>query len=251
VLILALIGAPLTLWATRNRWKTRLTHLAIIGVAGAAVISPWTIRNFVQFEEPVYLSTGLDVTMAVTNCDQAYHGQFRAFWYMPCVQFDNPPSGDLSQQAVVYRHRALDYMGDHKGELPALFAARVGRMWGFYRPLQQNHLDVIEGHEIWVSRLALGWFYVLLPAAGVGIVLLRKRRIPIAPMLAPVIVVTISAVITFGNTRYRAAAEITLAVAAAVAFVALGEWWVRRRDGGAPPEPVPPADDEPVLASIG
>ena len=96
-------------------------------MAGALVLAPWVGRNLATFDKPVYLSTGLDVTMAVTNCDETYDGYFKAFWYMPCILREPPPKGDLSVQAEFYRHQALDYMKSHKGRLPEIFALRVGR----------------------------------------------------------------------------------------------------------------------------
>ncbi|MCU1484939.1 MAG: hypothetical protein JWN67_1685 [Actinomycetia bacterium] len=250
VLLVAIIGLPLTLLARSEPWRRRVAHLALLGAAGALVIAPWSIRNLTTFDKAVPLSTGLDVTMAVTNCDETYHCYFKAFWYMPCILRETPPKGDLSVQAAFYRKQALDYMSDHKGELPGIFVARVGRTWGFYRPIQQTRLDIIEGHEIWVSRVALAWYYLLAPSAIVGFVLLRRRKVPIYPLIAPMVVVTNSAILTFGNTRYRAAAEISLVIGASVAIVALAEHLAARRRP--PEEPAPVEDDgEAVLADVG
>jgi 4-amino-4-deoxy-L-arabinose transferase-like glycosyltransferase len=251
ILIVAIMGFPLTLLARSEPWRRRVAHLLLIGVAGSLVLAPWVGRNLATFDKPVYLSTGLDVTMAVTNCDETYDGYFKAFWYMPCILETDPPKGDLSVQAEYYRHQAIDYMKDHKGRLPEIFALRVGRTWGLYRPIQQTKLDIIEGHEIWVSRVGLVTYYLLAPAALVGLYLLRRRKVTIIPLLAPMIVVTTSAIMTFGNTRYRAAAEISLVIAASVAFVALADR-LRARPAVAPePEPVADDDGDAVLADVG
>jgi 4-amino-4-deoxy-L-arabinose transferase-like glycosyltransferase len=248
-LILALLGVSVVILAKGEPWKRRLGHFVLVGAAGVLVISPWVVRNLVTFDEPVYLSTGLDITMAVTNCDETYHGYYRAFWYMPCAVRHTPPKGDLSVQAVYWRHLALDYMSDHKSELPGVIAARVGRMWGLYRPFQQVKLNILEGHRTWISWTGLGFFYVLTPSAIAGLVLLRRRRVPILPLLAPVMTVTFSAIITFGNTRYRAAAEITLAVCAAVAFVALHDRL--RPPSGEPTGLAPPPEEDRALVDAG
>jgi 4-amino-4-deoxy-L-arabinose transferase-like glycosyltransferase len=248
-MILALLGISVVILAKGEPWKRRIGHFVLVGAAGVLVISPWVVRNLVTFDEPVYLSTGLDITMAVTNCDQTYHGEYRAFWYMPCATDHTPPKGDLSVQAVYWRHLAFDYMKAHKSELPGIVAARVGRMWGLYRPAQQVRLNILEGHRTWISWMGLGFFYVLTPSAIAGLVLLRRRKVPIIPFLAPVFTVTFSAIITFGNTRYRAAAEITLAVCAAVAFVAL---WDRLRSGPVEPvEAAPPPEEDRALVDAG
>jgi 4-amino-4-deoxy-L-arabinose transferase-like glycosyltransferase len=248
-LTVALFGIAVVLLAKGQPWRRRAIDFTLVGATALLVLSPWVIRNMVVFDEPVYLSTGLDVTLAVTNCDETYHGEYRAFWYMECATRHTPPKGDLSVQAVYWRHLALDYVKDHKSEVPGIVAARVGRMWGLYRPFQQVRLNILEGHRTWISWTGLGFFYVLTPSAIAGLVLLRRRRIPIIPFLAPVFTVTFSAIITFGNTRYRAAAEITLAVCAAVAFVALWERW---RPPVEPDEaPAPPPEEDRALVDAG
>ena len=244
-LILALLGVSVVILAKQEPWPRRIRDFALVGFTGLAVISPWVIRNFVQFEEPVFLSTGLDITMAVTNCDETYNGRYRAFWFMECATRHTPPEGDLSEQAVFWRELATDYMREHRDEVPGIMAMRVGRMWGLYRPFQQVDLNRLEGHKTWISWTALGWFYVLVPAAVAGLVVLRRRRVPILPFVAPVLSVTLAAILTFGNTRYRAAAEITLVTGAAVAFVAA--WDARRRRGDAPPAAPPPEEDRTLV----
>ena len=55
----------------------------------------------------------------------------------------------------------------------------------------------------------------MIPAIG-GIVVLRRRHIPISPLIALVVIVTLAAMTTFGVTRYRAPAEPAIVIAAAV-----------------------------------
>ena len=66
-------------------------------------------------------------------------------------------------------------------------------------------------------------FYPTLVAAIAGAVVLARRRVyrVLWVLLVPVVTVTIGAALTYGQTRFRAAAEPTLAVLAAVAIVAL------------------------------
>jgi hypothetical protein len=48
-------------------------------------------------------------------------------------------------------------------------------------------------------------------------VVLWRRRIPLSPVLAAPVVVTIIAAVTYPSTRYRVSADVTLVVLAAVA----------------------------------
>ena len=48
---------------------------------------------------------------------------------------------------------------------------------------------------------------------------------PISPLVGLMALVTIAAMITFGNTRYRAQAEVAIVTAAVVGFDALSRRW--------------------------
>ena len=70
--------------------------------------------------------------------------------------------------------------------------------------------------------------------------MLRRRRIPVFPLLGPPIVVWIAVTITFATTRYRASAEGALCLLAAVGVDALIGLYERLRDD---PEDAPPVDE--------
>src|SRR5207244_7968112 len=87
---------------------------------------------------------------------------------------------------------------------------------------------------------------LLVPFALLGLVVLRRRRRPgLLPILAPVAMVTITAMTTYGEIRFRAAAEASIVIAAAVAV----EAWMRRRSAPAPLVSGPVQIDEPVGVS--
>ena len=71
------------------------------------------------------------------------------------------------------------------------------------------------------------------PNLGVvpGFVVLVRRRIPVSTLLAMPVVITVTAAMTFGITRYRVPVDAMLVVAAAVAI----DWVIGRR--------WPPPDD--------
>ncbi|MGH7358956.1 MAG: hypothetical protein ACREJR_09090, partial [Candidatus Rokuibacteriota bacterium] len=92
--------------------------------------------------------------------------------------------------------------------------------------LQKNHLDVKEGRELWAARLGMIQFYVLVPfAVWGGIVVWRRKKVPLFPLLALPIIATFAALVAFGNTRYRIPAEIAIVVLAAAGFDELWNRW--------------------------
>ena len=77
-------------------------------------------------------------------------------------------------------------------------------------------------------------FWVLVPFAAVGAVLLRRRRVPITPLVSQFVVVAVTAAAIYGLVRFRVPAEVSLVVLAAVAF---------RPVAGRSPEPAEAPDD--------
>src|SRR5690606_20490776 len=113
---------------------------------------------------------------------------------------------------------AIEYLREHADRLPVVMAFRVGRMWDLYKPAQNNRLNYqVEGRGRTASTWGLGAYYVLLVPAIAGAVVLWRRRLPVSPLLSVVAMVTITAALTFGVTRYRAPADAVLVVLAAVA----------------------------------
>jgi 4-amino-4-deoxy-L-arabinose transferase-like glycosyltransferase len=246
ILLGPLVGIPLALGASRLAWRQRVGRLAVMGAVTVLVISPWVARNFATFDNRVYLSNGNDETLLVSNCDSTYHGELMGYWNMRCI-VDHENDVVSSDQSVVfahYRKLALDYMRDHKRQLPKVVAVRLGRGWNLYRPFQMVHLDVLEGRELMVNRLGLFTFWILLPLAAGGVVVLRRRRIPTYPLLALAVTVSVGMAMTFGNTRYRASAEVALALLAAAFVDAV---LPRRHDETTDDAPVPaPPERVPV-----
>jgi hypothetical protein len=72
-------------------------------------------------------------------------------------------------------------------------------------------------------------YWVLLPLGIAGAFVLRARAISLVPFLAFVANVVVAAAITYGYTRYRAAAEVPLVLLSAVALDAFARalLWTR------------------------
>lgn len=238
VLFVPLLAVPAALTAPgldrRARW--RLAAAAV--VAAGVVVGPWVVYNNVRFDERTLLSTNDGIALAGSNCDRVYYGGGIGLTSLdpPCIDHPHPP-GDQSVVAKVYRKRAFDYMGDHASRVPVVVAARIGRTWSLFRPLDMLSYNEGEGRERWITGLGLWTYYPLLAAAVAGaVVLARRSRRDLWILLVPVAAVTIGVAVSYGQTRFRAAAEPSLAILAAVALVA---WFAERRDraAGAPQHP--------------
>lgn len=221
LLLAVVLVLPLVLRRGARAWPRRIGLLAVAGAACVAVLAPWALYNVARFDRPAVLGTSLGATLRVANCPSTYAGPFKGWWDYTCIISRPTPPGDASVQDEEYRRQALDFMRERRDEVPGVVAARVGRVWAAYRPLEQLMLDTAETRELPASRVGLAMYYVLVVGAVAGAVVLVRRRVPVLPLLAPLVVVTISAAAFYGTTRFRASAEPSIVLLASVAIVAL------------------------------
>lgn len=243
VLLLGLIGIPLV-FGMRNRAPLERVALWVVSAGTAvALLVPWVAFNLARFEEPVFLSPSPGTVLMSANCDATYEGSLLGYHSLGClppevrVYFGDPSgldpacacaagdwacveaclAGDESVLFSAWADDGLQYIRDHQDRVPIVVAARVGRVWNVYAPAQGVDLDtVIELRGRTPSWLGVAVFWALLPLAVVGLVDLRKRRLPISPLVAMALSATLIAATSMGITRYRVALDVALVIAGAV-----------------------------------
>ncbi len=222
LLIYLPVVAAVVLFRKEFSWRVKLLRYLSIGLVALLVISPWIIRNLYSFEENVYLSDGAGTVLVQANCDSTYYGQNLGYWELKCGE--PPPYGangellDESQRDIVVRERSFDYINENKKRLLTVVApARIGRMWGAYKPVEQLRLDVLADRRSFaISLIGFAQYLLLLPLSLIAILKLWKKRREILLITSAWIpIVTFTAALTFGNTRYRTAAETSLVILAA------------------------------------
>jgi 4-amino-4-deoxy-L-arabinose transferase-like glycosyltransferase len=233
-----IVALPLVIGARSLVTRERVRRGAAILLLAALPVLPWVIFNMVRFNNPVTLSTGGDFTFGNTYCDSTFYGERIGWWDLTRMDDRWQIEGDESDQALHFRREGLEYLADNLGRFPVAVAARVGRMWDVYAPFQKLHWDAFEmgRNPFNVARIALAQFYVLALLAIAGLVMLRRRRTIIYPLIGLAISVTIAAVLTFGGTRYRIPAEIAIVIAGAVPLAALLDRWFPPRGDAADTE---------------
>lgn len=248
---LALLGlfvlVPLALLAAVP-WRRRLILLAVGGLAAAVTVAPWVGYNLSRFQNPTFVSNEAGLTLASADCDATFSGQFEGYWWMQCAA-DAPVTyhGDESVENAAYRTYVYSYLRHHESRLVPVTAAKIGRAFGFFHPIQQIRFDsqIETRPHVW-ALTGLVVYYILLFLSIVGSVILRRRRIPIFPMWAIGLNVVIAVAIAFGNTRYRIPFEVPLVL---MSSVALERAWARlmRSPGEASGDPgehgTTPADE--------
>lgn len=238
-LLVALLVVP-ALW---RRWRE------LAGAVGLTllVVSPWVVRNLVVFGELQPAGYNSATALAGANCERTYEGPMIGAWLLECVRaadVSSPTSDDEPERARARRDAALDFARDHPGEVPRVSLVRLARTWGVYHRLrQQVHLESLEGRDFdWhLAATRAAWPVLALAAAGAAVVLTRRRDA--WPLLVPVVMASLATLATYGNQRFRQAAEPALLVLAVLAVSAF--WSPLRshhdpsgdRNGGAGPLP--------------
>jgi 4-amino-4-deoxy-L-arabinose transferase-like glycosyltransferase len=220
LLLLVLLALPLT----RRAWRPLLAAVA----ACVVVLLPWTIRNYSAFDRLTLISHNDSTVLAGANCDKTYHGIDLGSWRFDCIS--PRTTFQEGKQAAIWRREGIDYATAHAGRWPAVVPVRVLRTWDLWQPHRQ--VDLAEGRARWAETAGVIAYFLLLPFALGGAVLLwRRDRGAAAILLAPALLVTLSSAIGYGNPRFRQAFEMSIVVLAAAAVVAVAE---RRRASAAP-----------------
>jgi hypothetical protein len=240
-LVLAVVlVVPLAASLREQAWTRRVGLAAGAVVAAVALVVPWTVRNAVRLDAFVPISNNVGTAVDGANCDLAYSGDQLGLWRetfsqagdqareLPqaegCFEGFDVEAADFDEgdAASAHRRAGLEYARDHLGRVPAVMTVRALRTWGVFRPAQQIDFESLEGRPRRWQSVGTWMYWAILPAAVAGTVVLVRRRARVWPLLAPTVVVTATAALTYGQQRFRAAAEPSLVVLAAVALVHLG-----------------------------
>jgi hypothetical protein len=238
VLFLPVVAA-IVLWRAAMPWRARVGRGAAAAGAALLLVAPWSIRSSLAFDRFVLLSNGSGTVLVQANCDAGYYGEKLGYWELRCglpqpLGPEGEPLNEAERDAAL-RRRAFDYIEDHAGRLvTVVIPARVGRMWALYDPVQQLRFDVlVEGRNFRLSMVGLAQYYLLLPAAIGGALVVARRRGTLLPLCVWPALTTLTAVTAFGETRYRVASEVAIVTLAAVAA-----GWVLEARRPAPGPPV-------------
>lgn len=241
--LLALVVVPAAAARGRPGWRRRLAWAAVPVVAMAVVVLPWTVRNWVRFDRFVPVSNNVGSVVLGAHCASTYAGDRAGGWDFGCIAAyagsdERNRIGPGANEADVYgrwRQEGARYASSHVGGFLRSTPARLARTWGLYwRPGNQLDYDEQEGRHRGLQAAGYVAGVALLPLAAVGARrLLRgaggERPLAMAVAAGPVAVTLLVSFLTYGTTRFRTAAEPTIAVLAAVAVADV----VGRRRGGA------------------
>ncbi|HVA44419.1 MAG TPA: glycosyltransferase family 39 protein [Acidimicrobiales bacterium] len=240
--LLTLIALPLMLGARAITWRARWGRLGLAAAAFCLVVGPWVGFNMVRFDKPVFISTGLGNTLASADCTTTFSGSKAGYWSLACAlaapHYQYQDASVTSAQAEAY---AMRFIRAHESALPRIIFDREGRTFAFWNPTLQIRQDAsVETRPFHWAEVGLYSYYALLVLSIPAVIALRRRRIPIYPLLFVLGDVAISVAITLGQTRYRSPFELCVALTGAIGLELTGAFlWNHRPRRPRPGEPVP------------
>jgi hypothetical protein len=218
--LLVIAVAPILLLNRRITAYRRLAWTGTAALAAVAVIAPWTLHNLGRFEEPVLLSTNLGPTLIDGNCPATYGGDLLGTYDPECSEEVGLPAGlDSSERDLELRGAAFESMRENIDRLPATVLARYGRTLGAFRPAQTvERVASWLNSDVWPVWAWVASFWLVVPLAAYGSLLLRQSGRFQWPLIAPVAIAVFVVTITAGDPRYHVPADLGLVVLAAIAL---------------------------------
>jgi hypothetical protein len=241
LLLAVLLVVPLAFGTKIKPWRTRLAWLGVAALVCVGALAPWVGYNLHRFDGRVLLSSQAEWTLAGSNCDTSYYGQHIGYWSFACgmaaIQQDGvemPENHDGARQRA-WLDSAERYVKAHPQRLVVVEGVRMARIFNVWSP--QNSIDIesyVEANSTWVARLSLVSLWPMVVGAVAGAVVLRRRRIPVFPLLAPCATVIFTVLLFYASSRFRASAEGALCLLTAVALEAGWVWHRHRRSAREP-----------------
>jgi 4-amino-4-deoxy-L-arabinose transferase-like glycosyltransferase len=230
-LLLALLVLPHWRWAVlRRRFSAWLLAL----VAMAAVVAPWTMRNWVVMGAPVPVSTNAGMSLLIANNDGMHWGQDRDYHHGGPVF--RQLGFTVRDQVAVDRHArelAWQWMADNPGRVLALFPWKVYRQWAYDGEaewwFQMGYAGYEQARPVFRAlRVVNQVFYgvlLLLGLAGLWRVLRLPGGTGPRAWVLPLLLLFFTALCTVFSGQSRYHYPLVPFIWAYAAW-----WWVDRRD---------------------
>jgi 4-amino-4-deoxy-L-arabinose transferase-like glycosyltransferase len=211
-------------WTGRPRCSRRAVSapLALLAAA-AAILAPWTVRNYLQFHTFVPITTQSGFALAGTyNSYSAHRADYPAMWIPPVLdtvrELAEHPGIDEAHLSTRLDGDAINYIEAH----PA-YPLKVA-YWSARRLLDlagtgfERWEAIYEAYPPELAVISMYAFWALGLIAIAGACTRAARRAPWALWCCP-LVLLLSTVFVIGATRYRVPADPFLVILAALALL--------------------------------
>jgi hypothetical protein len=216
------VALALGVWTLSPRFALRsLASPAIVLATTVLVIAPWTIRNAVELDAfvPITTQTGSALAGQYNDVSETVDWSWVGPWGVPAFSslYAGPPLGevDLGHQLT---DRATDYMVDHPGAVATVAFRNTLRLFSLRDPIwleRQSAPRVGEPAGLAQAAVYAFWMFAILAIAGAFTP--AARRIPVFIWaLVPLLIASV--IFVGGSGRYRAPLEPIVVLLAAAAI---------------------------------
>jgi 4-amino-4-deoxy-L-arabinose transferase-like glycosyltransferase len=224
-----LLPLAVAAWDARPRWSLRALAPPVLLVACAlATVAPWTIRNAVELDAFVPVSTQLGSALAGTYNDEAREDRENPASWRHLRRVDEYASiygrvGTIPEAQLEreLRSAALDYVREHP-----LYPAEVA-FWTTRRMLELGGLDWAR-HTYSTVSVESGWanagivcFWIFGLLAVVGACTRAARQAPLYLWAVPVLMYLSVVFLVVETPRYRSAIDPFIVLLAALALTSI------------------------------
>lgn len=219
----ALLAPLLTLGLLRRGvpWRRFLAASGVLAAAAGLVVAPWTVRNALRLDHFVPVSNNLGGLVLGANCPRTYGGDYIGLWRFECYERVEGAGLDETERARAYLDEGLDYARARPARAAAVAGIRFLRIWGAWDPDDQMKWETFEGRSLRWQTIGHRTYLGLVALALVGAASCIRRRHNLWPLGAAIVLVSLTAVLSYGNQRFRIAAEPAIVVLAAAGAVTL------------------------------
>ncbi len=232
-----LLVGVLAAWTLALGWRRGLGSAAAATAVALIVVSPWTLRNYLEYDAFVPVSYQDAAAVYGTFNDEAAADEKSPYGWRTTNARDAPlflPENRMPEDELRSKlnRNAFEWILDHPDAVPkAFFWNGLSRFWDLRKPSVSLSEVPFEGRSILLSKVGLGMYYLLLPLSVLCLVLARRRRTLWVPVVAIAAAATLTHTVV-SLTRYRSVLEPLIVILGCGAAAMLVQ---RRRDSSMPP----------------
>lgn len=212
LLLVPLLG--ILVWSsTPARGRRRLVPAAALVAAAAAVVLPWTVRNLVQLDAVVPVTTSGGYTLAGTyNATAMADSANPGAWIPPerdphlrDVILALGPTDEVTLDTTL-RREAIEYARAHPGDVAKAAGWNLVRLFDLGGTSRALFYGQFLPYPRLLTRLAVygSWAMGALALAGIGLGV--ARRVPRPVLAFPLLAIAFLSLVS-GEIRYRAPIE--------------------------------------------
>lgn len=209
------LGHAAWVWLSYETVKKRLLACVVLVIVIVLVIAPWSVRNFLVFDEFVWMATEGGVTFWASNNPLATGGWVEpspATWLGPDPPRDlrGWPGLTETESEARFWAAAVDWIRGHPAEFLSLLPRKLVRAWSLNFGNEARLADLPAAVSVAYS------LFLVVCLAGFVLSLAQWREVLVLYLL--IAVSTLTTLIFYGSTRQSSVLVLPLVIFASLAL---------------------------------